>query len=348
MHQRYQSRRSSAAHRKIENEDEIEIEGSYFSNWTGSTKAEDEGGVCCSKNFQESIEGNMNEIRRMIADMTSKQSNYSDFSSRSVSNHRSSSYRESQDLFDTKSMRNNQVSIQSDSSKLYGKYKLYSAVELDDRRDRGLCLWCDAFWSIGHDCCNEKKFYVFDIDVDNAFEVNENDPIESRVDVTFILMKDCVENESTVLNKITCDVETENRESSEVLGKHYEEEKNELQVFDELPKQDLSQNIAERCKSYSLENMPEKCEINFQDYDNKRLGILYDVEPWCLVVSTTTNVMCLDDVCSGEWMAILITNPSSKDVGSLHKLHEMLEAQSWVVEWPEPHLPPPEPPPRLI
>ncbi|KAL3825412.1 hypothetical protein ACJIZ3_021441 [Penstemon smallii] len=355
MHQWYQSSRSSAVLQK--NEKGIEVEtGNYplhhynqhrgYSEICGidsknfSTRVTVEEKSVANfhepKNINESIDQKTTEIRRMIADMTSIKINYSDFSSKL----------------------NFQVSLESGNSELHKQYKVYSSYELNEKRDRGICLLCDEYMYLGHKCCKKKKFYVFEIDVDDALEVSECNVSESFVNVELVEKKVVdfdenltghgIQSDSILVKNLTSENKIEGEEGMNRVGDNDHKAENvELQVFEELPNKDLPQNVTEKCKSNTLENMTEKCGINSKDIDNKRLRILDDVILRCLVVSTTTKVVCLDDVCSGEWMAILITNPSSKGVGSLHKLHEMLEAQSWVVEWREPPLPPPEPPPGL-
>ncbi|KAL3825284.1 hypothetical protein ACJIZ3_021313 [Penstemon smallii] len=347
----YQSSRSSAVLQK--NEKEIEVEtGNYplrhYNQHRDILKFEEKPVeiVHEPKNIHVSIDQKMIEIRRMIADMTSKKSNYSDFSSNSVSSQQSTFDRESQHLFDTKSRRNFQVSLESGKSELHKQYKVYSSYELNEKRDRGICLLCDEYMYQGHKCCKNKKFYVFEIDVDDALEVSECNVSETLVNVELVeemvvnfdenLTWHSSQTDSILMKNLISENKNEGDEMNGVRDQQHKVENVELQVFDDLPKKDLPLNVTEKCGIHSI------------DFDNKRLRILDDVVPWCLVVSTTLNVVCLDGVCSGEWMAIIITNDSSKGVDTLHKIHGVLEAQSWVVEWLELPLPPPEPPPRLI
>ncbi|KAL3850743.1 hypothetical protein ACJIZ3_012625 [Penstemon smallii] len=361
----YQSSRSSAVLQKNEKEIEMEYEDyppRHYHQHRGyseiygidsknfgtrvTVEAKSVENVHEPKNFHERIDQNMAEIRRMIADMTSKKSNYSDFSSNSVSNQQSTFDRESLHLSDTKSMRNFQVSLESGTSELHKQYKVYSSYELNDKRDRGLCLCCDELWFIGHDCCKKKKFYVFDVDVDDALEVNENYPIESQVDVNFAeeavshcqtkLIEDCVENESTVWSEVTCADGKEGWESSEVLGKNCIVEDNDLQVFDKMCEMNTFANIAEKCVVYTI------------DSENVKLGTL-EVALECMMVLLPSKELWLCDEGSGILMDNVVKDQLLKHVGMMFNLLSVLRGLklSWIA-WPELPVPPPEPPPRML
>ncbi|KAL3839276.1 hypothetical protein ACJIZ3_023867 [Penstemon smallii] len=331
-HQWYQSSRSSIVLQKNEKAIEIETEnylsrhynqprrnsGIYgtdlknFSKQTGGNKEEKSMEILREpSNIHDSIDQKMIETRRMIADMNSKQSNHFDFSSKSVSHQQRIFDLGSQQLFSTKSVQNYQVSSQSGNSNSYKKYNIYSAVELDDPRDRGLCIWCDEFWYID-------------------MIVNENDPIELRVDVTFVdeevshcetkLIEDCVENESNVWSKIMCEDGNENWESSEALGKNCILEKNELQVFEKM------------CEKNTLENIAEKGVVYAIGSENEKLRTLE-----------------LYDEGSGNLLDTVVADQLLKRIGALFSRLSILEGfnQSWIA-WPELPVPPPEPPPRML
>ncbi|KAL3813167.1 hypothetical protein ACJIZ3_014435 [Penstemon smallii] len=350
----YQSRRSSAAHQKNEKEIEVETGNSplrhYNQHHRGyseicgidsknfgtsvTVEAKSVENVHEPKNFQERTDQTMAEIRRMVADLTSKKSNYSDFSSNSVSKQQSTFARESLHISDTKSMWNFQVSLESGTSEFHKQYTVYSSYELNEKRDRGLCIWCDEFWYIGHDCCKNKKCYVLDIDVDDAIEVNETDPIESRVDVTFVdegvshcetkLLEDCVENDSTVGSK--CEVGNENWESSEALGKYCLVENHELHVFDKMCDKNTLEDIAEKCVVYAIEVALE----------------------YMTVLLPPKKLWLYDEGCE-KLLAIMFKTHSPSVIEALFSLLSRLGGlhKPWIA-LPELPIPPPEPPPRMI
>ncbi|KAL3818063.1 hypothetical protein ACJIZ3_003968 [Penstemon smallii] len=363
-HQWYQSRRSSAAHQKNEKEIEVETGNSplrhYNQHHRGyseicgidsknfgtrvTVEAKSVENVHEPKNFHERIDQTMAEIRKIVAELTSKKSNSSDFSSNSVSKQQGTFARESLHLADTKSMLNFQVSLDSGTSDFHKQYTVYSSYELNEKRDRGLCIWCDEFWYIGHYCCKNKKCYVLDIDVDDAIEVNETDPFESRVDVNFVdegvshcetkLLEDCVENESTVGSK--CEVGTENWESSEALGQYCLLESHELHVFDKM------------CEKNTLENIAEKCVVFAIGSENEKLGTL-EVALEYMTVLLPPKELWLYDEGSGKLLDIVVVVQLLKRIGALFSRLSILEGfnHSWIA-WPELPLPPPEPPPKLI